>query len=96
MEKRSDFRQRTRCFLKIDNKTGVLNDISKTGLNIATPVIPKKRRVKVELDLGEKKIVFSALIMWVRRKITYGDKNIIGLAVLNSSKDFKEFYESIN
>lgn len=88
MDKRENSRFKARLLVKIDEKTAVINDISRTGLNISVPIMPKKRRVNISLEFENMKLEFGALIMWARRKLSYGDKNILGLTIINPNDEY--------
>ncbi len=93
MEKRREGRNKVRQLINVANKMGVLNDISPRGANISIAVLPKERKVNLTLKINEKNIKLSAVVMWVKQKLTYNDKNTLGLVVIDPPDDFIEFCE---
>ncbi len=96
MEKRRDERNKVRQLINVADKMGVLNDVSKRGANISLAVLPKERKVDLTLRIDEKDVRLSAVIMWVKQKLTYNDKNTLGLVVIDPPEDFIQFCESVN
>jgi hypothetical protein len=95
MEKRSEERNRVRQLISVADKMGVLNDISRGGANVSLAVLPKERKVDLTLKLNGKDINLSAVIMWARQKVTYNEKNTIGMVILDPPGDFLEYCEEI-
>lgn len=91
MEKRRDDRNKVRQLVNIADKMGVLNDISPRGVNVSLAVLPKERKVDLTLKINEKDIKVSAVIMWVKQKLNYNDKNTLGLVVIDPPEEFIEF-----
>ena len=95
MEKRRDDRNKVRQLINVADKMGVLNDISPHGANISLAVLPKERKVDLTLKINDKDIKISAVIMWVKQKLTYNDKNTLGLVVIDPPEDFIELCEDV-
>ena len=93
MEKRREGRNKVRQLINVADKMGVLNDISPRGANISLAVLPKERKVDLTLKINDKDIKLSAVVMWVKQKLTYNDKNTLGLVVIDPPDDFIEFCE---
>ncbi len=96
MEKRREDRNKVRQLISVADKMGVLNDISPRGANISLAVLPKERKVDLTLKIKEKDIKLSAVIMWVKQKLTYNDKNTLGLVVIDPPDDFIDYCEDAN
>ena len=95
MDKRREDRNKVRQLINVADKMGVLNDISPRGANVSLAVLPKERKVDLILKINEKDIKVSAVIMWVKQKLTYNDKNTLGLVVIDPPKDFIDFCEDV-
>lgn len=93
MEKRREERNKVRRLISVADKMGVLNDISPRGANISLAVLPKQRKVDLTLKISEKEVKMSAVIMWVKQKLTYNDKNTMGLIIIDPPDEFLEFCE---
>ncbi len=91
MEKRKEDRNKVRQLINVADKMGVLNDVSIRGANISLAVLPKERKVDLTLKINDKDIKLSAVVMWVKQKLTYNDKNTLGLVVIDPPEDFIEF-----
>jgi len=96
MEKRKEDRNRVRQLINVADKMGVLNDISPRGANVSLAVLPKERKVDLTLKINEKDVKLSAVVMWVKQKLTYNDKNTLGLVVIDPPEDFIKFCEDVN
>ena len=93
MEKRREKRNKVRQLVNVADKMGVLNDVSSRGANVSLAVLPKERRVDLTLKIKGKDVKLSAVIMWVKQKLTYNDKNTLGLVVIDPPATFLEFCE---
>ena len=93
MEKRKEDRNKVRQLISVADKMGILNDVSPRGANISLAVLPKERKVDLTLKINDKDIELSAVIMWIKQKLTYNDKNTLGLVVIDPPEDFIEFCE---
>ena len=93
MEKRKEDRNKVRQLISVADKMGIMNDVSPRGANISLAVLPKERKVDLTLKINDKDIELSAVIMWVKQKLTYNDKNTLGLVVIDPPEDFIEFCE---
>ncbi len=96
MEKRRDERSRIRQLISVADKMGVLNDISPRGANVSLAVLPKERKVDLVMKIQDKDIKLSAVVMWVKQKLSYNDKNTLGLVVIDPPAKFIEYCSSIN
>jgi len=95
MEKRRDDRNKVRQLINVADKMGVLNDVSPRGANISLAVLPKERKVDLTIKIKDKDIKVSAVIMWIKQKLTYNDKNTLGLVLIDPPDDFIEFCDDI-
>ena len=95
MEKRRENRNKVRQLINVADKMGVLNDVSSRGVNISLAVLPKQRKVDLTLKIKDKDIKVSAVIMWVKQKLTYNEKNTLGLVVIDPPDDFIEYCEDL-
>jgi len=93
MDKRREDRNKVRQLISVADKMGVLNDISPRGANISLAVLPKERKVDLTLKINDKDVQLSAVIMWVKQKLTYNDKNTLGLVVIDPPDDFIDYCE---
>ncbi len=91
MEKRREERNKVRRLISVADKMGVLNDVSSQGVNISLAVLPKKRKVTLSLKIDDKEVRLSAVVMWVKQKLTYNDKNTLGLVVIDPPNEFIDF-----
>jgi len=95
MEKRIEGRNKVRRLISVAEKMGVLNDVSSRGVNISLAVLPKKRKVTLTLKIDDKDVHLSAVVMWVKEKLTYNDKNTLGLVVVDPPSEFIEFCSEV-
>jgi len=93
MEKRREERNKVRQLISVADKMGVLNDVSRRGANVSLAVLPKERKVDLTLKIKDKEVKVTAVIMWVKQKLTYNEKNTLGLVVIDPPEDFIDFCE---
>jgi len=96
MEKRRETRHRIRQLVNISNKVGVLNDISRKGINVSLSAFPKERTVDLVMKINGEDIKMSAIVIWAKRKLHYGDQDTMGMILINPPPSFIEYCTSLD
>ncbi|MEN8152478.1 MAG: PilZ domain-containing protein [Acidobacteriota bacterium] len=96
MEKRRETRHRVRQLVNVSDKVGVLNDISRKGVNISLTSLPKERKIDLKLKLDGKDIKVSAIVMWAKRKLNYKEHNTMGMILVDPPQELIEYCISLD
>ncbi len=68
MDKRQEKRIRSRILIKIDGKSGILNDYSHGGMQISSNSAPTRRYVEIILNVSGQEFLLRGIIRWVRKR----------------------------
>ena len=94
MDKRKHKRFKTRQFVKVCGKLGVVNDISDGGFQISTSLSPKNRRVDISIESAGHMLQFDGIIQWIKRKQRVQALNELGVVVRDASPEYLQFVHS--
>ncbi len=95
MEKRRNLRIKKRLLVKINNQTGILVDISRTGFRLSTAAIPGSRDVDIILQADNKTFHIKGCTRWVSRKVAAQTLYDIGIAVEKASEEYHQFLDKL-
>lgn len=96
MEKRRESRFRIRKLVNVSNKVGVLNDISRKGVNISLSTFPKHRKVDLIMKIDGEDVKMSAIVMWAEKKLHLADQNTMGMILIDPPPSFIEYCTSLD
>jgi hypothetical protein len=88
MDMRRDERVRKRGLARVDDKPGIMVDMSRGGIQITVPSLPKMKQVTIRLQLGERVINCLGEIIWVRRTLTPGSPHHMGIAIKSAPPEY--------
>ena len=94
VEKRKWKRIKTRLLVKINDKSGILSDVSENGMQISTNIIPEKKLVSIVFNWGEQTINLQGAIQWVQRKYSFQNSLQIGCFIKEAPQEFYDFVKS--
>lgn len=91
MEKRKQKRIKARILVRIDGKSGILNDYSEDGVQISTNSPPSKREVDIVISAPGRELSLKGLIQWVRKKYAAREGFQVGCRVENPPVEYLNF-----
>jgi hypothetical protein len=91
MDKRRQKRIKTRILVKIDGKSGILNDFSEQGVQISTNSPPSKREVDIIFSIAGKDVFMKGIIQWIRKRYLVQNAFQVGCLVENPSVEYLNF-----
>jgi hypothetical protein len=91
MEKRQYKRHKTRQIVKVCGKLGVVNDISDSGIHLATAYSPKNRMLDISIVVNGGVINLSGVIQWVKWKKKLQSLNEMGVAIKDAPPEYLDF-----
>lgn len=95
MEKRKDKRFKKRELIRIDNKAGMLLDISEDGLKVALSSLPTQRKISIRLHLGDKEFSLNGTIRWIKKTFSAQGANELGIRIDNPPADYSHALSKI-
>jgi hypothetical protein len=93
MEKRKTRRIKKRVMLKIDDKSAILVDISRTGIRYSTATPPKSRQVDILLHCDEQTFNLKGTIRWAKRKVALQKLYDVGVSLDETSEEYSRFID---
>ena len=95
MEKRKFKRVRKKILVTINNKPGIIIDISKAGIKLSTSVVPKTRDVTISLQVDDNSFNLKGNIRWVNRKFPFQNLNEIGVMIEDAPDDYNALLDKL-
>jgi hypothetical protein len=93
MEKRKQKRVRARVLVKIDGKSGILNDYSDSGLQISTNTVPARKRVDILFTFNGQEVSMKGVIQWIKKRYSLQNTFQIGCALENPPEEYLHFLD---
>jgi len=81
MEKRKERRLKKRSLIRIDDKAGMLLDISEDGIKVALSSLPTRRQVQINLHLDDQDFSLAGTIRWIKKTFSAHGSNELGIHI---------------
>jgi rubredoxin len=94
-ERRAYKRINIKMMAKINQETARLCNISKGGMNLATPISHNDPSVDITLDNGEKVINIKGIIRWVNSKRSFSNIIDIGVEISEAPQEYYVFIDQL-
>jgi hypothetical protein len=91
MDKRATKRIKTHQLARVAGKLGVVKNVSDDGLQVATGVLPKSRKIDISLELNGEEVIIKGIVQWFRRKSSLQDLNELGVRVKEAPPQYQHF-----
>jgi hypothetical protein len=95
MDKRNTKRIKTHQLARVCGKMGVVNNISGTGLQVATALLPSTRKVDISFEVFGEEITVLGTVQWFRRKTSLQDLHQLGVVVKTAPSQYYQFVDSL-
>jgi threonine dehydrogenase-like Zn-dependent dehydrogenase len=95
MDKRTNTRVKTHQLARVCGKMGVVNNMSLKGLQVATALLPKTRKVDVSFEALGKEITVNGTVQWFRRKTSVNSLNQLGIVVKDAPIQYYQMLERL-
>lgn len=96
MDKRVTKRIKTHQLARVCGKMGVVNNMSDTGMQIATAVLPKTRKVDVSFEALGQEISIVGMVQWFRRKNSLQNLNQLGVVLSETPQTYRRLVTNLN
>jgi hypothetical protein len=91
MDKRTTKRIKTHQLARIGGKLCVVKNISDTGLQVASSVLPESRKIDISLELNGEEMTIKGIVQWFRRKSSLQDLHELGVRVKDAPPQYQHF-----
>lgn len=95
MDQRKEKRIKKRIMAKVNNKVGILVDISRTGFKISTAVAPKNRNVDVTLQVDNQTFNLKGYTCWINQKVIAPRMYDMGISLKEACTEYYQFLERV-
>lgn len=96
MDKRKHTRIKTRQYAKISGKLAVLMDMSQTGLQVSTALLPKRRAIDITLEANGEIFNLAGTVQWIRRKNSLNSLNRFGVFIPEPPPAYRELLHRLS
>lgn len=94
-EKRSQKRIDIKLLVEVNRETTMLINISKYGMKLAAPFIPKAPSVDITLDNGGQVFEMKGTVRWVSGKKTFSNLIDFGVEISDAPLGYYEFIDKL-
>ncbi len=94
-EKRAHKRIDIKILIQVNRETAMLFNISKSGMKLAAPFIPKAPSVDITLDNGEQVFEMKGIVRWVSGKKTFSNLIDFGVEISGAPLGYYEFIDKL-
>ena len=91
MDKRTTKRIKTHQLARIGGKLCVVKNISNTGLQVASSVLPESRKIDISLELNGEEMTIKGIVQWFRRKSSLQELHELGVRVKDAPPQYQHF-----
>ncbi len=91
MDKRTKKRIKTHQLARVGGKLGVVKNVSDNGLQVATGVLPKSRKIDISLQLNGEEVTIKGIVQWFRKKSSLQDLNELGVRLKEAPPQYQHF-----
>lgn len=93
MEKRKEKRVKKRILSSLEERPGIIVDISQNGIQISMSSTPKNQAVTIKLQIGGKVIHLQGNIRWINKTIHSQNASNIGIAIHDAPAEYLQLLE---
>lgn len=96
MDKRRKKRIKVHQLARVSGKMGVMNNVSREGLQVSTALLPDNRKVDIIFEALGEEIKVKGIIQWFRRKTSLQSLHELGVIVKEAPPQFQQYVESLD
>ena len=87
-ERRKSPRLEKRIMARVNERSGMILDLSLLGVRVSTSMIPVSRKIQISFQAGGNELDLDGEIVWINRKYSVHNLKEIGIAI----RDYPEAY----
>lgn len=96
MDKRRKKRIKIHQLARIGGKLGVMNNVSKEGLQVSTALLPENRKIDICFEAHGEEIVVRGIVRWFRRKTSLQSLHELGVIVQDAPPRYYQYVENLD
>lgn len=95
-ERRKSPRLQKRVMVRINERSGMLLDVSSMGLRVSTSMIPVTRNVQISFRAGGEEVELDGEIIWINKKYSVQNLKEMGIAIYDQPEGYKLFLQKLS
>lgn len=80
---------------RVNERSGMVLDLSLMGLRVSTSMIPVSRKVQISFQAGGNELDLDGEIVWINRKYSVQNLKEMGIAIRNYPEAYWRFLEKL-
>ncbi|MDQ1353644.1 MAG: hypothetical protein QG657_3950 [Acidobacteriota bacterium] len=96
MDKRRKKRIKVHQLARISGKLGVMNNVSKEGLQVSTALLPENRKIDICFEALGEEITVRGIVQWFRRKTSLQSLHELGVVIKDPPPRYHQYVESLD
>lgn len=94
-DRRESNRIRKRIMLRVNNRPGILLDLSQTGMRVSTSMVPVSRNVRIQFHADGAEFDLDGHILWVNKRYALQNLKEMGILIQNRPESYNRYLEKI-
>lgn len=95
IERRGSSRIRKRIMLRVNNRPGILLDLSRNGMRVSTSMVPVSPYVRVQFRADGSEFDLEGYILWVNEKYAVQNLKEMGIIIQNKPDLYTHYLDRI-
>ena len=94
-ERRGSSRIRKRIMLRVNDRPGILLDLSRNGMRVSTSMVPVSRNVRIRFTVDGSEFDLDGYILWVNKKYAVQNLKEMGIIIQNKPDLYTNYLDRV-
>ncbi|MBN1197134.1 MAG: PilZ domain-containing protein [Candidatus Aminicenantes bacterium] len=94
-DRRQFSRIRKRIMLRVNNRPGILLDLSSTGMRVSTSMVPASRSVRIQFQADGTEFDLDGHILWINKRYALQNLKEMGIFIQNRPESYKHYLQKV-
>lgn len=88
MERRKNDRMKKRLSVSIDDKVGIVSNMSSEGMQLIMTALPANREVYIRFQIDDQTFELKGYVRWIRKQLSIYQQYLVGLSITNATYEY--------
>jgi len=88
MERRKNDRMKKRLSVSIDDKVGIVSNMSSEGMQLIMTALPANREVYIRFQVDDQTFELKGYVRWIRKQLSIYQQYLVGLSITNATYEY--------
>ena len=93
MERRKNERLKKRISVSIDDKVGIVSNMSSDGMQLIMTALPSNREVYIRFQVDDQTIELKGNVRWIRKQLSIYQQYLVGLSITNATYEYYQLIQ---